>query len=335
MSSGCSNSLDLHRLTQAVQLYFKAALSASTQKTYKAAEKKYLSFCNNFSLAPVPTSENTLCYFAACLGQEGLACSSIRTYLSGVRQLQIAAGFKDPHIDRMPRLSQVLKGIKVQAARTGHQTHPRLPITPTILRKLKEVWLSDPPCFNNTMLWAAATTTFFGFCRSGEVTVESESNYDPRIHLSFGDLAVDNLPNPSTISLQLKRSKTDQLMKGVKLVIGRTQDELCPVSALLAYLSWRGDAPGPLFIWENDRPLSKTKFVDHVRQALLSAGLPAHLYAGHSFRIGAATTAAAAGIEDSTIQTLGRWHSSSYLTYIKLNPSHLANLSVTMARCSI
>ena len=240
MSSGRSNSLDLHRLTQAVQLYFKAALSASTQKTYKAAEKKYLSFCNNFSLAPVPTSENTLCYFAACLGQEGLACSSIRTYLSGVRQLQIAAGFKDPHIDRMPRLSQVLKGIKVQAARTGHQTHPRLPITPTILCKLKEVWLSDPPCFNNTMLWAAATTTFFDFCRSGEFTVESESNDDPRIHLSFGDLAVDNLPNPSTISLQLKRSKTDQLMKGVKLVIGRTQDELCPVSALLAYLSWRG-----------------------------------------------------------------------------------------------
>jgi len=59
------------------------------------------------------------------------------------------------------------------------------------------------------------------------------------------------------------------------------------------------DAPGPLFILENGRLLSKTKFVDHVHQVLLSTGLPAHLYAGHSFRIGAATTAA--GIEDSTI----------------------------------
>jgi len=60
MSSGHSNSLDIHRLTQAVQLYFKAALSAFTQRTYKAAEKKYLLFCNNFSLTP-SRHPRTLC----------------------------------------------------------------------------------------------------------------------------------------------------------------------------------------------------------------------------------------------------------------------------------
>ena len=210
--------------------------------------------------------------------------------------MQIAAGFSNPHIDQMPKLSQVLKGIKVHAARTGHRSRPRLPITPAVLRKLRDVWFANPSCFDNLMLWAAATTTFFSFCRSGEVTVELESNYDPNIHLSFGDLAVDQLPNPSSISLQLKRSKTDQLMKGVKLVLGRTHDELCPVSALLSYLARRGAAPGPLFLWENRRPLSKSKFVYHIRQALLSAGPPAHLYVGHSFRIGAATMSASAGV---------------------------------------
>jgi len=138
------------------------------------------------------------------MGQEGLACSSIRTYLSGVCQLQIAAGFPDPHIDQMPRLSQVLKGIKVQAARAGKKPHSRPPITPAILRKLRGVWLGDHPDFNKTMLWTAATTTFFSFCRSGEVTVESESHYDPHVHLSFMDLAVDNSSHPSDISLQLK-----------------------------------------------------------------------------------------------------------------------------------
>ena len=50
--------------------------------------------------------------------------------------------------------------------------------------------------------------------------------------------------------------------------------------------------------------------MNHVRLALLRANLPADNYAGHSFRIGATTTAASSGIEDSTIQTLGRWQSS-------------------------
>ena len=70
-------------------------------------------------------------------------------------------------------------------------------------------------------------------------------------------------------------------------------------------------------------------------QCELRANLPADKYAGHSFRIGAATTAASAGIEDSTIQTLGRWQSSSYLLYVKLDPCHMASLSSTLAKCPI
>ena len=123
-----------------------------------------------------------------------------------------------------------------------------------------------------------------------------------------------------TISIKLKYSKTDQFRKGVKLVMGRTNDNLCTVTALLSYLIHHGDAPGPLFQWDNHTPLSKSKFVDHVHHALLAANVPAHLNAGHSSCIGAATTAASAGIEDSTIQTLGCWKSSSYLLYISWAP---------------
>ena len=236
-------------------------------------------------------------------------------------RLQVAAGFQDPHFDQMPRLNQVLRGVKVQAAQAGKKPRPCLPITP---HKIRGVWMSDNPPFDNTMFWAAATTTFFGFCRSGEVTVESVSKYDPQIHLSFADVAVDNAFSPTVVSIQLKRSKADPFMRGVKLVLGITHDDICPVTALLPYLAIRGPAPGPLFRWEDLSPLSKPKFVDHVRQALQSANVPAQLYSGHSFRIGVATTAASAGIPDSTIQTLGRWQSSAYLLYVKLRPSHLA-----------
>lgn len=68
------------------------------------------------------------------------------------------------------------------------------------------------------------------------------------------------------------------------------------VAALLQYLAARGDRQGPLFLCTDGRPLTKTKFVAEVRSALTEAKLPASDYAGHSFRIGAATTAAAAGL---------------------------------------
>lgn len=58
-------------------------------------------------------------------------------------------------------------------------------------------------------------------------------------------------------------------------------------------------------------------------------GLPDHEYA--SFRIGAATSAALAGIEDSTIQLLGRWQSGAFLCYIRTPQEILPAVSASLA----
>ena len=57
----------------------------------------------------------------------------------------------------------------------------------------------------------------------------------------------------------------------------RTNNDLCPVTALLSYLSHCGEVSGPLFHWDNHTPLSKPEFVDYVHHALLAANTPAHL----------------------------------------------------------
>ena len=64
-----------------------------------------------------------------------------------------------------------------------------------------------------------------------------------------------------------------------------------------------------------------------VRAALTRAGVDQSKYCGHSFRIGAATTAAARGIEDSIIKTLGRWESVAYLQYVRIPREHLTQYS--------
>ena len=51
-----------------------------------------------------------------------------------------------------------------------------------------------------------------------------------------------------------------------------------------------------------------------------------------SLVIGAATTAATAGLEDSVIRSLGRWNSDAFLTYIRTPREHLAKLSNLLAR---
>ena len=135
--------------------------------------------------------------------------------------------------------------------------------------------------------------------------------------------------------LKVSRRVSDQAGKGVTVVIGKTGDDLCPVSALLLYLVLRGNKPGPLFQWEDGSPQSKPRFVKEVRAALTAENLPARNFAGHSFRRGAATTAAMVGIQDSTIQTLGRWKSSASLLYIKIHPQKLAQVSPVLFKSPI
>lgn len=95
----------------------------------------------------------------------------------------------------------------------------------------------------------------------------------------------------------------------------------------MAYLAKRGNAPGFLSKFESGKPLTKAKFVASVKEALASAGVDSYKYAGHSFRIGAATTAHLRGIDDAIIKMLGRWESSAYLLYVRTPRDRLASLS--------
>ena len=262
--------------------------------------------------------EVQLCTYVAHLTEEGLQHATIKGYLSAIRRAQIVGGMGDPFVASWPLLECTLKGIKLQQAKR-RASHPqsRLPITPGILRQLRKSWETSSQDLDNIMLWAACCMCFFEFLRSGEVTVPSAREYDPGGHLSEGDVALDSLVAPTTVQIGIKSSKTDPFRRGVLVYLGKTANELCPVAAIAAYMVIRSRAAGPFFRFASGSPLSRVQFVRRVREALKPYGVDVSKYSGHSFRIGAATTAASVGVEDSLIKTLRRWESSAYLLYVR------------------
>ena len=143
----------------------------------------------------------------------------------------------------------------------------------------------------------------------------SQTAFDSAVHLTFKDIAVDSMMDTQPIRVTIKQSKTDQFRKGAQVFIGQTGEKtLCPVSAMLAYLAARQGRDGPLFYFANGDYLTKENFIKLVREAHNTLGYVSSSFAGHSFRIGAATTAAEAGIDEATIKALGRWRSEAYQT---------------------
>lgn len=94
----------------------------------------------------------------------------------------------------------------------------------------------------------------------------------------------------------------------------------------MAYLHRRGPAPGPLFLQENGQPLTRTQLSNFLQSTLSAVGITG-TYSGHSFRIGAATTAAQQGLPDHLIKTMGRWSSDAYLLYMRTPVQSILNVS--------
>ena len=315
--------MDISHLDQAVQFYLGHCVAPSTRATYASAQRRFLSFCHFANIIqPFSVTERALGEFVASLGEQNLRHRTIKCYLSGVQFAQIQLGLGDPFKDKNTSLlDYLLQGIKHVQARAGEPPKPRLLITPDILGRLKTIWLRPPSNRNHIMLWAAACTGFFGFLRAGEFTVPSLQGYDQEVYLNLGDLAIDSHTAPSLIRIRIKQSKTDPFRQGVDIFVGATKADICPVQALVNYIGVHGTTPGPLFVFRSGAPLTRATLATEVQAALKLAGVAPDAYTGHSFRIGAAMTAAKCGLEDSPIQTL---RSTAHLAYIKIPPQHLA-----------
>ena len=303
------------------------SLAPSTRTKYRANFMTYIAFCKTINFIPLPISQNTLTLFATYLCPTH-SYKNINAHIAAVKYFSEVHGY-DPDMTPYSRLYRILRGIKrTQGAR--FKRPPRIPITPPLLTQLgHNLWNSSTHFQDKTMLWAAMLTAFHGFLRVSEYTASHVGSYDPQVTLCYTDVSITS---PTSIMLHIKASKTDPFRVGTNIHLHRNNSPLCPVRALLYYLNIHPVKSGPLFTWHDARYLTRSGLA-----SVLNRIKPQHVLSmsSHSFRIGAATTAASAGYPRWLIQALGRWTSNCYRDYIRIPQNTLQNVSISLSTTNI
>ena len=81
-----------------------------------------------------------------------------------------------------------------------------------------------------------------------------------------------------------RRRQTPSFRVGVDTFIGKTGNDLCPIMAVVHYLSMHNGRDSFLFIYRSGKFLTTKNLVVRICNALGSSGIVASNYSGHSFK---------------------------------------------------
>ena len=295
-----------------MQLHYHG-VAKSTRRTYQSGLSAYTSFCSRFNINPLPATSLTLQYFCADRSKF-ISYKTLKVYLAAIRLMHIEQGLPDPTTDETLHL--VCRGLR------RCQTTPerkRLPITIDILKNLKsQLRLSNYTVGEQRMLWSSFTLSFYGFLRASEC-----------LSLTWSDITIAE----DHVLVELRQSKTDPFRRGQSVHIFSTNSSTCPVRAFKLFAGLVGTRPSHSLVFSMGTfsPLTRSKLTATIRCLLSQTRRCPHNYSSHSFRIGAATTAAAAGLPTWLIKTLGRWSSNAYLSYVRCPIDVIASVPKTLS----
>lgn len=163
--------------------------------------------------------------------------------------------------------------------------------------------------YEGALFRACFSLAFFGALRVGELVPPSRTREGG---LRGDDVILAN----GSLRVRIRKSKTDHFGRGEWLPLHSVVGPACPVRAVSEYLQLR--PPGSSFLVHSDgSPVTRFQFQSVFKRCLQAAGVPPGDFGTHSFRIGAATEAARAGLSNSEVQRIGRWRSACFAGYIR------------------
>ena len=313
-------------------IFLWRGLAQSTRRNYDTPRRRFITFCalrglrhNSGNCLPA-TAQWLIEWISALAGQ--VKAKTIKLYLCGLKSHHVDLGLPTSAFLDV-RLERVIRGFKHEHAEPGRRA--RSPLTrDCLLKVLRYLW---QPTYKNATLRAAFTLAFASFLQIGEFTYsKADLDLGPNFRnwfLTRSSVRVSR--DLSHMSVHLPASKTDPFRQGVEIIIAASKDEACPIVAMvnLQNMDQHRHPLDPLFIANCHRrlPFTREYVVSNLHTLATAAGMGGGTWNGHSFRRGAATWAAEAGIPEVQIQALGRWSSSAYKSYIETSREDRITLS--------
>jgi integrase len=282
------------------------ARSKNTVKAYEHSWQKFALWCAESGRAPLPAAPATVLDFLTWRIEQGrYRLSTIRSEMFGI-QFQHARNLLENPVDK-----SVKDLIRSAARKLREQPRGKRALTPAQLQRICEALKKD----NSPIAKRDLATTLLGFAagwRRGEL-----------VSLALTDVWFEE----NRMIVQLGASKTDQagtLGRRVSIPQGQ-RAATCPVRAMRAWLTVRGDWQGPLFCRCNRTgDLRKGKGIGgetvnlRLKSNLSALGENAAASGAHSLRAGMITSAAENGADVTLImQRTGQRSVQTVMRYIR------------------
>jgi integrase len=258
-----------------------AAHAESTRTVYAWAWGHWERWCTARDATALPAEPALVCAYLTERAAAGLSVGTIDLACGAISYTHRMHGLDDPILTEGAR--QVRRGLRRLVG-----TAPRRQARPLGTAEIRQITES----IDRTSALGA---------RDAAIILLGYASALRRSELAALTLA-DVESKPGGVLLTVRRSKTDQYADGQVVAVAHGRHAgTDPIAALDAWLSYRGQAPGPLFTSMRNKvvtlePISGEAISIVLRKRARAAGLAAERITAHSLRAGHATTAAVAGV---------------------------------------
>ena len=280
------------------------ALAPATVASYRRHWRSFEAFAERFALpVTMPIAVDHLSCFMMELLNSGASASSISSMLSAFSYFHKLEGGPDP------THSFFIRQLAIAVRRQVPSSDSRVPITEAMLfRMVEQIAKCGWPIYDTVLFQATFLFAFYFGLRVSEFT-------SSRHNILRKQLEISNTLAKLTF-LSFKHSKQPETHS-----IASIDSPYCTVKALLRYLAFRGNTPGPLFLLHG-KPITSKLFSSTLNRILGPLGLSDANIKAHSFRIGAASYWVEKGLSEVQIRQRGRWNSNAMVTYFRGEVKH-------------